>query len=99
MANRFNTKYAVGLAPLKNSFFDPESGCNLFRSTPVYAFNHPPTRYIKDGVKYGSLVDLVGNVLGEEVVVNTATPSNVESEDTVDKSAKSTSKSAKAKDK
>lgn len=101
MANRINTKYAVGLAPLQNSFFDPESGCNLFRSTPVYAFNHKPTRNLKDGVKLGSLIDMVGNILSDQEVVDKAMPSSAEDKANIEEKAASkvNAKNAKAKEK
>jgi len=62
-------KYAVKLSIMVNSFFDPQSGCNLFRSTPIYAFDHVPTMNIKTGVKHGTLIDLIGNVLEDKVAV------------------------------
>ena len=60
-----NTKYAVALSRMANSFYDPDCRCNLFKSTPVYHFNHPPTMTIKEAVKHGRLIDLVGNILDE----------------------------------
>lgn len=54
--------YKVALSRAANSFYDPESGCNLFKSSPVFAFNHPPTADIKSAVKGGRLVDVNGNI-------------------------------------
>lgn len=57
-----NTKYAVQLSPLANSFYDPFSKANLFRTTPYYLFNHEPTEALLSGVKHGKLIDLKGNI-------------------------------------
>lgn len=56
------TKYAVRLGILANSFYDPECAANLFRSTPCYFFNHKPTKAIINGVLGGKLIDLKGNI-------------------------------------
>lgn len=64
-------KYAICLSMLANSFYDPECGANLFKSVPIYQFNHKPTRTIKESVASGRLIDLVGNILDEEAGSNT----------------------------
>lgn len=60
------TKYAIKLGILTNSFYDPESKANLFRNTPYYFFNHKPTLAIKNAVKTGRLIDLNGAIEQEE---------------------------------
>lgn len=66
MKPQITKKHAVGLARMTNSFYDPDCGANLFKSSPVYQFNHQPTIAIKDAVKSGALIDIVGNILGVE---------------------------------
>lgn len=50
---------------MTNSFYDPDCGANLFKSSPVYQFDHKPTAAIISAVKSGTLVDMVGNIMGE----------------------------------
>lgn len=67
MKYQITKKHAVRLAMMTNSFYDPDCGANLFKSSPVYQFNHKPTQNIIDGVKGGSLIDITGNILEGEI--------------------------------
>lgn len=60
--NEVSTKYAVKLSILANSFYDPFSKANLFKTQPYYLFNHEPTAAIKTAIKGGRLVDIKGNI-------------------------------------
>ena len=60
--SNIETEYGVRLSVGASSFYDPESKCNLFLSTPFYLFNHAPTRAIIKGVQSGRLTDLKGNI-------------------------------------
>lgn len=60
------TKYAIKLGVLTNSFYDLESKANLFKSMPYYFFNHQPTNAILNGVNSGRLIDLKGNIKESE---------------------------------
>lgn len=55
-------EHAIGLSRRANSFFDPESGANLFKSSPVYRFRHKPTKVIMDAVASGRLYDINGTL-------------------------------------
>ena len=55
-------KYAVALAPGKSSFYDPVSRCNLFLTRKAFGFNIEPTINILTAIRYGTLVDLKGNL-------------------------------------
>lgn len=66
-----NMKYAVGLSITANSFFDPQCGANLFKSSPIYQFNHKPTDRILNAVKSGRLIDIKRNTTEVEVSVDT----------------------------
>jgi hypothetical protein len=71
MRPNITKKHAVALSMMANSFYDPDCGANLFKSSPVYQFNHKPTQSIVSAIKGGSLVDLVGNIVGEVEAVST----------------------------
>lgn len=70
MKPNITKKHAVGLAMMTNSFYDPDCGANLFKSSPIYQFNHRPTPNIVSAVKSGTLIDIVGNVLSEVEAVS-----------------------------
>lgn len=57
-------KYAIGLDVSANSFYDPLSRINLFKSNPVIGFDIEPTKNIVEAVKAGTLIDLKGNIVG-----------------------------------
>ena len=65
MKPNITKKYAVGLSTMANSFYDPDCGANLFKSSPVYQFNHKITPSILSGVKSGTLIDIVGNIIAD----------------------------------